>query len=153
MDLSLDSFWSSLDKFWSGVTFRLDRFWSRLDTFWTRLKISFHKSYKKWGLTFQYEKENFTAFLQMIYLNFWANNTYEIQQFFINPWTRYGPHWTCFGPVVQKKSMWTSIEIALTGKGSFLEVSKKCQSVRAISNLVHMDFFWTTGPKQVQCGP
>ena len=61
-------------------------------------------------------KKNFTAFLQIIYLNFGANNTYEIQQFFIYPWTRYGPHWTCFGPVVQKKSMWTSIEIALTAR-------------------------------------
>ena len=121
MKMSLDGYWSSLDmvwptldKFWSRVTFPLDRFWSRLDTFWTRLEICFHKCYKKCGLTFEYEKKNFTAFLQIIYLNFGANNTYEIQQFFIYPWTRYGPHWTCFGPVVQKKSMWTSIEIALT---------------------------------------
>ena len=52
MDLCLDCLWSSLDKFWSGVTFPLDRFWSRLDTFWTRLEIFFHKSYNKCGLTF-----------------------------------------------------------------------------------------------------
>ena len=123
MEMSLDGFWSSLDmfwptldKFWSRVTFTLDRFWSRLDTFWTRLEICLNKSCKKCGLTFEYEKKNFTAFLQIIYLNFWANNKYEIQQFFINPWTRYGPHWTCFGPVVQKKSMWTSNEIALTAR-------------------------------------
>ena len=129
MEMSLDGFWSSLDmfwptldKFWSRVTFPLDHFWSRLDTFWTRLEICFHKSYKKCGLTFEYEKKNFTAFLQIIYLNFWANNTYEIQQFFINPWTRYGPHWSCFGPVVQKKSMWTSNEIALTDVCKKLEL-------------------------------
>ena len=80
----------------------LECFWSRLDTFWTRLKICFYSFYKKGALTFDFEKLNFTAFLQLIYLNSWVRNVHRTQ------------HWTCFGQFILKGAMCTIIEIALT---------------------------------------
>ena len=48
-------------------------------------------------------KKKITAFLQIIYLNSWANNTYEIQHFLIEPWSYFGPLWSCFGAMAQNE--------------------------------------------------
>ena len=76
--------------------------------------ICFYSFYKKGALTFDFEKLNFTAFLQLIYLNSWARNVHRTQHFLIQPWTCFGPPWSCFGQFILKGAMWTIIEIALT---------------------------------------
>ena len=69
---------------------------------------------QKGALTFDFEKLNFTAFLQLIYLNSWTRNVLRTQHFLIQPWTCFSPPWSCFGPFILKGAMWTIIEIALT---------------------------------------